>query len=206
MKTVITRSILAFAAATVVGACASTPAVDTDMRMSGGVLVDRAGRTLYTFDKDQAGSGTSQCTGPWADIVACIPSLRRYARGLLADRDRADDLVQDTLEKAWRRMSMWQKKGDLRAWMFGIMHNQFVDRLRAQRARPEDAAGDNLPEVAQRPMQADLLEIRDLNRLLQQLPPEQREVLLLVSVEEFSYQERPVRLLVKPRRKPTGAD
>jgi len=124
-----------------------------------------------------------------AEIVACIPSLRRYARGLVSDRDRADDLVQDTLERAWSRFSMWQKRGEVRAWMFGIMHNQFVDRLRAQRSRPEDSAGDDVPDVPQRPSQADALEVRDLDRLLQRLPPEHREVLLLVGVEELSYQE-----------------
>lgn len=124
-----------------------------------------------------------------AEIVACIPSLRRYARGLASDRERADDLVQDTLERAWSRFSMWQRRGEIRAWMFGILHNQFVDRLRAQRSRPEDYAGDDLPELPQRAMQTDGLEVRDLDRLLQRLPPEQREVLLLVGVEELSYQE-----------------
>jgi RNA polymerase sigma-70 factor (ECF subfamily) len=124
-----------------------------------------------------------------AEIVACIPSLRRYARGLVSDRDRADDLVQDTLERAWSRFSMWQKRGEVRAWMFGIMHNQFVDRLRAQRSRPEDSAGDDVPDVPQRPSQADALEVRDLDRLLQRLSPEHREVLLLVGVEELTYQE-----------------
>jgi RNA polymerase sigma-70 factor (ECF subfamily) len=124
-----------------------------------------------------------------AEIIACIPSLRRYARGLVSDRDRADDLVQDTLERVWSRFSMWQRRGEVRAWMFGILHNHFVDRLRAQRSRPEDSAGDALPEPAQRPQQNDALELRDLDRLLQRLPPEQREVLLLVAVEEMSYQE-----------------
>ena len=129
-----------------------------------------------------------------AAILACIPSLRRYARGLVSDRDRADDLVQDTLERAWARFSMWHRRGEIRAWMFGIMHNHFIDRLRAQRAVPEDLIGDGegegWPEQAQqRPLQADALEVRDLDRLLQRLPPEQREVLLLVAVEELSYAE-----------------
>jgi RNA polymerase sigma-70 factor (ECF subfamily) len=73
--------------------------------------------------------------------------------------------------------------------MFGIMHNHFVDRLRAQHSRPEVSAGDDLPELPQRPLQTDALELRDLERLLQRLAPEQREVLLLVGVEELGYQE-----------------
>lgn len=124
-----------------------------------------------------------------AEIVACIPSLRRYARGLVSDRDRADDLVQDTLERVWSRFSMWQKRSDIRAWMFSILHNHFIDRLRAQSSRPEDSAGDELPDAPQRPLQTDALELRDLDRILQRLPPEHREVLLLVGVEELSYQE-----------------
>src|SRR5450755_3655503 len=115
-----------------------------------------------------------------AAIVACIPSLRRYARGLTADLDRADDLVQDTLERAWRSFSMWQRRGEVRAWLFGILHNRFVDRLRAQGARPESSAGDDLPEPPVRPTQDDRLELRDLERALQRLAPEQREVLLLI--------------------------
>ncbi len=121
------------------------------------------------------------------EIVACIPGLRRYARGLASERDLADDLVQDTLERAWSKFSLWQRRGDVRAWMFGIMHNLFVDRVRSQRSRPEDSAGDDLPEVPDRATQSDRLEVRDLDRLLQRLPTEQREVLLLVGVEELSY-------------------
>ena len=123
-----------------------------------------------------------------ADIVACIPSLRRYARGLTSDRERADDLVQDTLERAWERFALWHRRGDVRAWMFGIMHNLFVDRMRSQRRTPEDAAGDALPEKPERSSASDRLEVRDLDRALQKLSHDQREVLLLVGVEEMSYQ------------------
>jgi RNA polymerase sigma-70 factor (ECF subfamily) len=124
-----------------------------------------------------------------AAIVSCIPSLRRYARGLVHDRDLADDLVQDTLERAWSRFSFWQKRGELRAWMFGIMHNHFVDRLRSARSRPEDTTGEAPPEQPHRAQQADALEVRDLEQALQRVPSEQREVLLMVGVEELSYQE-----------------
>lgn len=122
-------------------------------------------------------------------IVACIPSLRRYARGLTGDRDRADDLVQDTLERAWSRYSRWQQRGELRAWMFGIMHNHFVDGVRAQQRAPEMHAADEMPELPARATQVDALELRDLDRCLALLPEEQRAVLLLVAVESFSYRE-----------------
>ncbi len=126
---------------------------------------------------------------PASGIVACIPSLRRYARGLVADRARADDLVQDTLERAWVRFASWQQRGELRAWLFGIMQNQFIDTVRAQRWCAEDQAEDLAVERPQRATQSDRLELRDLDRVLQQLPPSQREVLLLIGVEELSYAE-----------------
>jgi RNA polymerase sigma-70 factor (ECF subfamily) len=120
-----------------------------------------------------------------ADLSACIPSLRRYARGLAGDRAQADDLVQDTLERALRHRG--QRRGEARAWLFGIMHNLVIDHWRRRRHAHEDAAGDDLPETPVAPAQAERLELRDLERALQRLPDEQREVLLLVAVEGFSY-------------------
>ncbi len=124
-----------------------------------------------------------------ASILACIPSLRRYARGLTGDPHRADDLVQDTLERAWSRYSRWQRRGELRAWMFGIMHNHFIDGVRAHHRQAEQAGAGEPPDVPVRATQTDHLEVRDLDRCLQGLPAEQREVLLLVCVEDLSYQE-----------------
>ncbi len=124
-----------------------------------------------------------------ASLVACIPNLRRYARGLVSDAAQADDLVQDTLERAWSGFARWERRGDLRAWMFGILHHRFIDHLRAARRRPEDSAGDALPELPQRASQDDGLAVRDLDGALRRLPPEQREVLLLVAVEEMRYAE-----------------
>ncbi|MDQ1762177.1 RNA polymerase sigma factor [Achromobacter aegrifaciens] len=122
-------------------------------------------------------------------ILACIPSLRRYARGLTGDPHRADDLVQDTLERAWSRYSRWQRRGELRAWMFGIMHNHFIDGVRASNRRAEQIAPGELPDAPVRATQTDHLEVRDLDRCLQALPAEQREVLLLICVEDLSYQD-----------------
>ncbi|SEK10085.1 MULTISPECIES: RNA polymerase sigma factor [unclassified Achromobacter] len=124
-----------------------------------------------------------------ARILACIPSLRRYARGLTGDPDRADDLVQDTLERAWSRYSRWQRRGELRAWMFGIMHNHFIDGVRAAGRRTDVTVPGDLPDAPVRATQADQLEVRDLDRCLQALPAEQREILLLIAVEDLTYQE-----------------
>lgn len=121
-------------------------------------------------------------------ILAEIPRLRRYARALLGDRAAADDLVQDTLERAWFRLSQWRAGSDLRAWLFSIMHNLRVDQIRRPTVPTRSIEEDDF-EVPTRPTQADELEVRDLESALRHLPDEQREVLLLVALEEMSYAE-----------------
>lgn len=122
-----------------------------------------------------------------AQIVGCIPSLRRYARGLTGNRETADDLVQDALERAWTRIALWQRRGDLRAWLFSILHNLFVDRVRSARSSPMEEMPEEETIAPVRAAQTDMLEVRDLDQALLKLPPEQREVLLLVAVEQLSY-------------------
>lgn len=121
-------------------------------------------------------------------ILAELPRLRRYARAMVGERAAADDLVQDTLEKAWARLSQWRAGSDLRAWLFSIMHNLRVDQLRRPglSTSPMD---DEYFELPTRATQTDRLEVRDLESALARLPEEQREVLLLVALEELSYAE-----------------
>jgi len=121
-----------------------------------------------------------------AEIVAHIPRLRRYARSLAGDSQRADDLVQDTLERALAKFHLWRRGSDMRAWMFAIMHNVFVNQLKARRELALDEDAENgLPSMPQ----SDPLELRDLDAALRRLPAEQREVLLLVGLEQLSYAE-----------------
>ncbi len=119
-------------------------------------------------------------------LLAEIPRLRRYARALAGERAAADDLVQDTLERAWSRAAQWRPGSDLRAWLFGIMHNLRVDQLR-RAGLPLQSLDDSVAEVPVRPTQTDRLDVMDLEMALQQLPEEQRQVLLLVALEEMSY-------------------
>jgi RNA polymerase sigma-70 factor (ECF subfamily) len=119
-------------------------------------------------------------------ILAEIPRLRRYARALLGDRAAADDLVQDTLERAWSRLHQWRAGSDMRAWLFGIMHNLRVDQMRRPRLSTQSIDADEF-ELPTRPTQADALELRDLESALGHLADEQREILLLVALEEMSY-------------------
>lgn len=119
-------------------------------------------------------------------IVAEIPRLRRYARALTGDAVRADDLVQDTLERALGKWTLL-RPGNLRAWLFSIMHNLFVNQARSPRL--VDFPGDEaLPDLPTRANQSDALELRDFARSLARLPEEQREVLLLVCLEDLSYE------------------
>ncbi|WP_019140999.1 RNA polymerase sigma factor [Noviherbaspirillum massiliense] len=122
-----------------------------------------------------------------AQLLACIPRLRRYARALAGDRAAADDLVQDTLERAWRKMGSWRRGSDMRAWLFGIMHNLYIDHTRKRSRESAEEAVDEL--LSTRASQSDRLEVRDLDAALRLLPSEQREVVLLVAIEEMTYDE-----------------
>lgn len=120
-------------------------------------------------------------------LVELIPRLRRYARALVGDRGAADDLVQDTLERAWAKLHLYRRGTDLRAWLFTVMHNVHVNKVRA--TRPTDPIDEDSPELAQRSTQGDGLVVRDLDRSISLLPDEQRAVLLLVALEDMSYEE-----------------
>ena len=132
---------------------------------------------------------------PHPDLLAAIPRLRRYARVLTGDPARADDLVQETLARGWEKRRLWAAGTDLRAWLFTIMHNVFVNQ-RAMAVRESqnvslDAEGDagaawQVPVRAPQQTHVELLEVL---RQLAQLPPEQREVLVLAAVDEMRYEE-----------------
>jgi len=121
-------------------------------------------------------------------IVEHIPRLRRYARALAGDRYAADDLVQDTLERAWSKYHLWRPGTDLRAWLFAIMHNVFVNQVRTRRVLLEETM-EEPPATAVRPTQQDGIEVSDLSRAVSLLSAEHREVLMLVAVEEMKYEE-----------------
>ncbi|HEX6297826.1 MAG TPA: sigma-70 family RNA polymerase sigma factor [Burkholderiales bacterium] len=120
-------------------------------------------------------------------LVDLIPRLRRYARALVNDHASADDLVQDTLERAWAKLHLYRRGTDLRAWLFTVMHNVHVNKVRS--ARATDPLDDEMPELAQRAAQGESLVVRDLDRAIARLPEEQRAVLLLVTLEEMSYDQ-----------------
>ncbi|HZB92504.1 MAG TPA: sigma-70 family RNA polymerase sigma factor [Stellaceae bacterium] len=119
-----------------------------------------------------------------------IPRLRRYARALTRDVNAADDLVQDCLTRALSKVHLWQKGTDLRAWLFTILHNQYVNHVR-RAVREGSAVGLSASEplLTTSPNQGKRLELRDLERAIAKLPEEQRSVLLLVGLEGMRYEE-----------------
>lgn len=123
------------------------------------------------------------------DLSEHLPRLRRYARALTGDRYAADDLVQDTVERALNKLALWRPGSRLDSWLMTVMHNVFVNQTHRAATRRETSLDDAPAETAARATQADGLEVRDVQSALQQLSPEQREVLLLVALEEYSYDE-----------------
>ena len=122
------------------------------------------------------------------EIEAAVPALRRYARALTRDADRADDLVQDTLERAIRKRALWRPTGPLQAWLFRMLLNIYRNDLRGQRRRGTHLALDAMGiEPATPAAQPGHLALAEVGRALGQLPDEQREALLLVVIEGTSY-------------------
>lgn len=119
-----------------------------------------------------------------------IPRLRRYARALTRDVTAADDLVQDCLARALAKVHLWQSGTDLRAWLFTILHNQYVNHVRRSvREGAAVALSETEPLLTSAPNQGKRLELRDLERAIARLPEEQRAVLLLVGLEGMRYEE-----------------
>jgi RNA polymerase sigma-70 factor (ECF subfamily) len=156
------------------------------MHLRQGARFRRAGTTQEKFLPE---------TLPHPDLVAALPRLRRYARVLTGDVHRADDLVQDTLARAWEKRRLWQAGSDLRAWLFTIMHNvhanQFSLRQReyAQTSLDADEGRAAGWEIPVRATQADRVLLAEVLVQIGRLPVEQREVLVLAAVEELRYEE-----------------
>lgn len=124
-------------------------------------------------------------------ILAELPRLRRYARALVRDRDSADDLVQDCIEKALARLDNWQTGENPRRWLFTIMHHIFVDQLRKVKRRGETAPMTAKQEnaYAMQPTQLETLQAREVLDALQMIDPDRRSALVLVAVEGMTYAE-----------------
>jgi RNA polymerase sigma-70 factor (ECF subfamily) len=123
------------------------------------------------------------------ELRAAIPNLRAFAMSLCGNRDHADDLVQDTLMRAWAKMDRFEASTNLHAWLFTILRNHFHSEYRKRKREVEDADGIYAGRLCSSPDQEVRLDLEDLQRALMKLSADQREALLLVSVEGFSYEQ-----------------
>jgi len=121
-------------------------------------------------------------------VIEQLPGLRRYARALTGDAWAADDLVQDTLERACVKWQLWLAGTDLRAWLFTLMHNLYMNQRRVVQPTANATQIDDIQSELPAP-EADKDSALDLTRCLQRLPDDQRAVLLLVTLEDMSYGE-----------------
>lgn len=123
-------------------------------------------------------------------LEALLPRLTRYARVLTRDHVAADDLVQECLTRALGKMHLWEEGTDLRAWLFTILHHQYVSLARRQaRQRAGTELQKSYRSLAVSPNQTTRLELRDLERALAELPEEQRSVIMLVGLDGMRYDE-----------------
>jgi|SRR5215467_6784199 len=144
-------------------------------------LLDR----LATKDKSHR-----QVNRPLKDVLlSMIPNLRAFAFSLCGSRDRADDLVQETLLKAWVHMDSFQEGTNLLAWLFTILRNTYLSEMRKRRREVQDSDGKKAEGLWAAPAQHGHVDMEDMRKALGVLPPDQREALVLVGAAGMSYEE-----------------
>ena len=123
------------------------------------------------------------------ELLAPVPPLRAFAMSLTNNRDRADDLVQDTLMRAWANLDRFQRGTNLEAWLFTILRNRFHSEYRSRRREVEDADGSYAARLKTYPDQQAHLDFEDCRTALMKVPADQREALLLVAAQGMSYEK-----------------
>lgn len=142
---------------------------------------------------DGGASSGSGRDGPQDDfrsgLLALIPHLRAFARGLCGRPDLADDLVQETVMKAWVARERYEPGTNLKAWTFTILRNHFLNEIRRSSRMTEMDEGTEHPDLVAEASQEDAVHVSDLQSALYRLPEDRREALLLVGAGGFSYEE-----------------
>jgi len=125
-------------------------------------------------------------------MLAQVPTLRAFAFSLCGNFERADDLVQETLLKAWQHLDKFEEGTNLRAWLFTILRNTYFSDLRKRRREVEDVDGKKTASLSVAPAQQGHVDMQDLHKALKLLPADQREALVLVGAAGMSYEEAAV--------------
>jgi RNA polymerase sigma-70 factor (ECF subfamily) len=122
-------------------------------------------------------------------LLASVPTLRAFAVSLSKNADRADDLVQETLVKAWDKQASFQPGTNLKAWLFTILRNEFYSQMRKRRREVEDSDGAITARLSVHPAQDGSSDLNDFRKALELLPEDQREAIILIGASGFSYEE-----------------
>ncbi|GJD49940.1 hypothetical protein OPKNFCMD_2676 [Methylobacterium crusticola] len=146
-------------------------------------------RLIERLDAALAARGASKADSFRDELLAAASSLRRFALTLTANPARADDLVQDTMLKAWQSRGRFEAGTNLNAWLFTIMRNAFYSEHRKRSREVEDGEGVYSSRLTTAPNQGDRLDVQDLQTALNKLVAEQREALMLVAVGDLSYED-----------------
>jgi RNA polymerase sigma-70 factor (ECF subfamily) len=123
------------------------------------------------------------------ELLATLPSLRAFAVSLSGRHDRADDLVQDTMMKAWAKQDSYQMGTNIKAWLFTILRNEFYSQMRKRGREVQDTDGAFTERMSVHPSQYGVLDMADFKKALDTLPPDQREAVVLIGASGFSYEE-----------------
>ena len=123
------------------------------------------------------------------ELLACMPPLRAFAVSLTGRQEKADDLLQETMLKAWAKQDRYTMGTNLKAWLFTIMRNEFYSQMRRKNRIVEDPTGAFTERLSTNPSQFGVLDLQDFKRAFDTLPADQREALILVGASGFSYDE-----------------
>ncbi len=123
------------------------------------------------------------------DLLAALPNLRAFAVSLTGRHDRADDLVQDTIMKAWAKQDSFECGSNMKAWLFTILRNEFYSQMRKRGREVQDSDGAFVERLATHPTQYGSMDLQDMQHALAQLPEDQREAIILVGASGFAYDE-----------------
>jgi RNA polymerase sigma-70 factor (ECF subfamily) len=122
-------------------------------------------------------------------MLGCLGSLRAFAVSLTGRHDRADDLVQDTIMKAWAKKTSFEPGTNMKAWLFTILRNEFYSQIRKSGREIQDSDGYYTEQLSSHPGQYGALDLQDFKVALDKLPDDQKEAIILIGASGFSYEE-----------------